>query len=308
VHELGWFCQTYASWLSQLDQDQLCFNVSHPYEFIYPWIEYRVYDIVADTRRLRKKLNKLMTQRHFDNFGLLGYSNGNFSDEHVFVHANILKDFLAAVAELRRTLPKFTLPNDKRSRRRIRDLQGLIDCITEDAKHVLKSILELQQTAIGIMAIEESRRSIKEAISVRRLTQLAFVFIPLSYASSLFGMNIREMTGNGSKLWAFIFTSLVLLISSMCFWWLSSKFPVVWATHMDGRDPGNRGFVDLTKVLYASMQTGNLTWLIREGILLGLVTNNVFGDERDTYQKAYDKFYKDWVYDRIQKKRERSAV
>jgi Mg2+ and Co2+ transporter CorA len=70
----------------------------------------------------------------------------------------------------------------------------------EDADRGLRIISEVQQAAVGTMAIQGSRRSIKEAVVVKRLTQLAFVFIPLPYTTGLFGRNINEMTGNGSKL------------------------------------------------------------------------------------------------------------
>lgn len=41
------------------------------------------------------------------------------------------------------------------------------------------------------MALLESRRSINEAQAVSRLTELAFVFVPLSFATSIFGMQIE---------------------------------------------------------------------------------------------------------------------
>jgi hypothetical protein len=50
--------------------------------------------------------------------------------------------------------------------------------------------------------------------------------------------------------------------------------------------------------------------LIRKGIVLGLFTNNLLGND-DTYPKryqlAYDKFYGDWIKERRLRK-ERSAV
>jgi hypothetical protein len=45
-------------------------------------------------------------------------------------------------------------------------------------------------------------------------------------------MNISEMTGNGSKIWVFLVTSLALLIGSMTFWWLSSQYYGNWAARM----------------------------------------------------------------------------
>jgi hypothetical protein len=50
-------------------------------------------------------------------------------------------------------------------------------------------------------------------------------------------------------------------------------------------------------ILYTSVLTGNFIWLIRK--LLKLVTNNLFGNKENTYQKtyqrAYDKLYGDWI-------------
>lgn len=53
----------------------------------------------------------------------------------------------------------------------------------EDAHNALRA--ELQ--------IAEARRSIQEAESVAKLTELAFLFIPLTFAASLFSMQVREL-------------------------------------------------------------------------------------------------------------------
>jgi hypothetical protein len=60
------------------------------------------------------------------------------------------------------------------------------------------------------MQFNESRRSMNETQTVTRLTELAFVFIPLSFCASLFSMSIREL-GDGVPVWIFIITSLVMV-------------------------------------------------------------------------------------------------
>ena len=60
------------------------------------------------------------------------------------------------------------------------------------------------------MQFNESRRSMNETHTVTRLTELAFVFIPLSFCASLFSMSIREL-GDGVPVWIFIITSLVMV-------------------------------------------------------------------------------------------------
>jgi hypothetical protein len=55
---------------------------------------------------------------------------------------------------------------------------------------------KLQATSMLLtsnMALLESRRSIAEAHAVSKLTELAFFFIPLTFAASLFGMQIEQL-------------------------------------------------------------------------------------------------------------------
>jgi len=52
---------------------------------------------------------------------------------------------------------------------------------------------QLSQTRLVYMQIAESRKAIEQADGVRRLTTLAFIFIPLTYVASVFGADILEM-------------------------------------------------------------------------------------------------------------------
>jgi Mg2+ and Co2+ transporter CorA len=63
----------------------------------------------------------------------------------------------------------------------------------------LKSVLDgCLQRQVSILNLEESRKSIRLADNVNVVTQLAFVFLPLTFSSSLFGMNITEL-GSGTS-------------------------------------------------------------------------------------------------------------
>lgn len=57
------------------------------------------------------------------------------------------------------------------------------------------------------VSIIDSQRSIQEAESVSKLTELAFVFIPLTFAASIFGMEVKELS-DPAPLYAFVLTSL----------------------------------------------------------------------------------------------------
>ncbi|RDW64001.1 hypothetical protein BP5796_10503 [Coleophoma crateriformis] len=60
---------------------------------------------------------------------------------------------------------------------------------------------KLQTTSSSLtsnMALLDSRRSIAEAQAVTKLTELAFFFIPLSFAATLFGMQVKPLGGPAS--------------------------------------------------------------------------------------------------------------
>jgi hypothetical protein len=73
----------------------------------------------------------------------------------------------------------------------------------------LKRVRAVHATLRSEMALLDSSRSIKEARTMARLTELAFVFIPLTFASSLFSMQVIELEA-GISLWIFVFTALGL--------------------------------------------------------------------------------------------------
>jgi hypothetical protein len=52
---------------------------------------------------------------------------------------------------------------------------------------------QLSQTRLVYVQIAESRKAIEQADSVRRLTTLAFIFIPLTYVASVFGAELSDM-------------------------------------------------------------------------------------------------------------------
>jgi hypothetical protein len=68
----------------------------------------------------------------------------------------------------------------------------------------------------------ESRRALQQANSVGRVTFLAFIFVPLSFVVSLFGMNIRELDGNGPQMRLFLISagSLTAFMFVSWFFWV----------------------------------------------------------------------------------------
>lgn len=52
------------------------------------------------------------------------------------------------------------------------------------------------------------------------VTILAFVYVPLNLATSIFGMNIQQLNESGKSLWVFLVTAFVTLAVTGCLWLL----------------------------------------------------------------------------------------
>ena len=67
------------------------------------------------------------------------------------------------------------------------------------------TITDLQRE-LTLLQLEESRKSIEQNDQVRKLTILAFFFIPISAVSSIFGMNVQELQlpQHQPRIWVFV--------------------------------------------------------------------------------------------------------
>ncbi|KAL2064565.1 hypothetical protein VTL71DRAFT_3702 [Oculimacula yallundae] len=73
----------------------------------------------------------------------------------------------------------------------------------------------------SMASLEESRIGIQQNASVKTLTQLAFVFIPLSFVTSVFGMNVDVLSGDGAKWWTvFVGIAIVYTVVNWGLVWL----------------------------------------------------------------------------------------
>jgi Mg2+ and Co2+ transporter CorA len=73
-----------------------------------------------------------------------------------------------------------------------------------------KSRLNILMNRAGIV---ESNKAIEQTKEVTKLTRLAFVFIPLSFTSSFFGMNLTPLVDNVTYgLWLYVAVSAPLVI------------------------------------------------------------------------------------------------
>jgi hypothetical protein len=70
-------------------------------------------------------------------------------------------------------------------------LKSKYDSLGDNHEGLVRRVESTFQALMSTMSIIESKNAIAQAQSISKLTELAFVFIPLSFASSFFGMQVE---------------------------------------------------------------------------------------------------------------------
>jgi Mg2+ and Co2+ transporter CorA len=119
--------------------------------------------------------------------------------------------------------PKASLPAH------VEIVNRMAETLLEDYRHIEIRIKRLSTRCSAGMTLimntallAESRRGFEQAGGMARLTLLAFFFIPLSFTSSFFGMNFKELGNNNLNLsiWVWFVVSVPIFVLSvvLCFW------------------------------------------------------------------------------------------
>lgn len=202
-------------------------NVSHisaansnPYLYMYPLLQMAARDLSTSIRKIRSTHNKIISMHtHGEEHNLIRLFWGT---------KPMTKDLMYRTATLSSKIDDFT--------DFVRDLQGLqkmypkiqgpeydetllyISEVLDDGRRATRMVQDLTQSEIGLWSMEVSERSIEETASVIRLTQLAFIFVPLSFVTSLYGMNVKEISGDGVRIWVFFVTAICVMFLVLSIW------------------------------------------------------------------------------------------
>jgi Mg2+ and Co2+ transporter CorA len=88
--------------------------------------------------------------------------------------------------------------------------------LLERAKRLARECAQGVEDVRNAASLEEAKKGINQARVVGRLTMLASIFVPLSFTTSLFGMNVRELGGDVS-IWVWLAISLPLFLAAVVF-------------------------------------------------------------------------------------------
>ncbi|KAF3220776.1 hypothetical protein TWF679_008967 [Orbilia oligospora] len=89
-----------------------------------------------------------------------------------------------------------------------------LDSLTEKTKALNSLVFNLANLHDSRAAVEEARAANAVATSLQRITSLTFVYLPITLAATIYGMNLGPITGEeGQKgIWAFFAVSAGLLV------------------------------------------------------------------------------------------------
>jgi hypothetical protein len=123
---------------------------------------------------------------------------------------------------------------------------------------------DFQNRRVGELSLRESKESIKQTESVRRLSQLAFVFIPLTFISSVFGMNLTVFGQGTGKAWVFTVAAISTTAGVIL---LSAFYPIIIKAFKHFRSAGVQFSRPLQSVvILAKYQPRQALWVLWFGI------------------------------------------
>ncbi|CAD6584200.1 MAG: hypothetical protein ASARMPRED_001626 [Alectoria sarmentosa] len=105
-----------------------------------------------------------------------------------------------------------------------KDMRKIVEELQIDFKDLLAlthALVERCNESISliqaVVTVRQADRAMEESQSLKRLTVLAFFFVPLSFTTSIFGMNLRNFSDQNSlSIWIWIVVAVpVALISSL---------------------------------------------------------------------------------------------
>ena len=180
-----------------------------PVEFLYPFAQLLINEVSA---RVQSRVQFL---EHEYLFGAAGNANTqNLQGIWAVLH-DIEVDLVPTLAALRAFLPPRIGPTPDSAAALLGDYEHVLDSLRStqgDLRDYLNRHVSMKSLEESRIAVLESRRSIELADSVKRLTVLALVFVPLSLVTGVFGMNVREFGQGETGVWIFVVVSVVVLV------------------------------------------------------------------------------------------------
>ncbi|KAK4565873.1 hypothetical protein LTR86_003722 [Recurvomyces mirabilis] len=95
--------------------------------------------------------------------------------------------------------------------------------ILESADKLDRFLMETFQLLMSTLSVRDSQISIRQSRRGMLLTVLAFIYVPLSFITGIFGMNVKEINGSPLSIWV-CFVALGVVIAMTALGFLSYRY------------------------------------------------------------------------------------
>ncbi|KAK4168992.1 hypothetical protein QBC43DRAFT_296327 [Cladorrhinum sp. PSN259] len=176
-----------------------------PVELIFPYLKLVVLRIAAETEQLQNQIfgDKLGRQR-------LATDDAAIRQDFNIRSRLLGSDFSISrgLTIIRQFMGVHNTESSKAGKEIIEELERL-----STFNHRLQNELErYSQMRVALSSLAESRKSIELSNDLGKLTKLAFVFVPLTFTTSIFGMNMTEL-GSGSLSYRIVLGTGLIIMS-----------------------------------------------------------------------------------------------
>ncbi|KAF2001184.1 hypothetical protein P154DRAFT_575256 [Amniculicola lignicola CBS 123094] len=193
---------------------------ANPFDFIAPHCRLLPNQATETYQRYRLEIVQ-MTDMKFrrDVFGEEeGMADLSSEEEQSFKIWMLAEELTASLEKLQ----DFTASNGITRTPSVQLLESTLQMLVAKTTRLKDAFKDQLSRRAAMMSLQESRKSIQLADSVRNLTQLAFIFIPLTFGASIFGSNIQEFGSGSVTAWKLCVTLLAVLLGTFGVTWLWS--------------------------------------------------------------------------------------
>lgn len=89
------------------------------------------------------------------------------------------------------------------------------DEMIKDSEKLSQFLMESFQLLLSSVSTKDAQTSLEQANRGARLTQLAFIYLPLSFLTGIFGMNIRQINGSGPAWWVLLVGLVIIAVCTI---------------------------------------------------------------------------------------------
>ena len=156
------------------------------------------------------KLEKFAHNEHGSDFE--GLSNIKYVKTLLRRHIHLIQESLSSIHNTKHPKwPKAANEPGKKARM-------AFDAVQQDYKHLLLQAQAMHTRCneditvlMNSASIAESKKAMAQAERLGKLTFLAFIFVPLSFTTSFFGMNVQELGQGSLSIWSWFTLSVPML-------------------------------------------------------------------------------------------------